>query len=359
MHGLAVSVATSWTGDSIADVLQRVIAVMGRPAAYLKDGGNDRQKAIRLLDEPGLASPSIDDISPAVANLLKRRYQEHPMFAAFVSACGHVSGQLKHTMLACLVPPNVHTKARFMKVHRLVTWADRVLKLSPAGGASKGSTLSPLRACRDPLPSCKAFIKRFRDDAVPLLACQKILKTQGLSHDTLAPCEPLIDAIPSAVVRRDFVTYLQGQLETATTLGLDEGGLPISSDQIESLFGLAKPHGVGEIKDAGRIAIRLPALCGTPSRAEAEQVLEISMAEQTEITSRFTSLTQQRREVLPNPDRRERLSIDHAHTPIELIPSAKKRSSHQEILKISMCYKETYGPKLKRQDGHDCPERAV
>ena len=84
-------------------------------------------------------------------------------------------------MLACLAPPNVHTKARFMKVHRLVTWADRLLNLSPAGGAKTGSTLAKLRACLDALPSCKALIKRFRDDAVPLLACQKILKTQGLS----------------------------------------------------------------------------------------------------------------------------------------------------------------------------------
>jgi hypothetical protein len=29
-----------------------------------------------------------------------------------------------------------------MKVHRLVTWADRLLNLSPAGGAKAGSTLA-------------------------------------------------------------------------------------------------------------------------------------------------------------------------------------------------------------------------
>ena len=57
VHGLAVSVAASWTGDTLADVLQRLIAVMGRPAAYLKDGGSDLQKAIRLLDEPGSCEP--------------------------------------------------------------------------------------------------------------------------------------------------------------------------------------------------------------------------------------------------------------------------------------------------------------
>src|SRR2546427_9702904 len=157
-------------GGAVAASLTRLIAQMGRPAAYLKDGGGDLHKAVALLDEQGLASPCIDDISHAVAGMLKRTYQDHPAFATFLSACGRVSGKLKHTILACLAPPNVRTKARFMNVHRLFTWADRVLKLSPAGGAKSGSTLAKLRACLEHLPDCKALIKRFRADALGLLA---------------------------------------------------------------------------------------------------------------------------------------------------------------------------------------------
>src|SRR5919106_2056756 len=174
---LAVSVADVWTGEIIAALLKRLIAQMGRPAAYLKDGGGELQKALALLGEQGLASPCLDDISHAVAGMLKRFYHAHPAFATFLSACGRVSGKLKHTLLACLAPPTVRTKARFMNVHRLFTWADRVLKLSPPGGAKSGSTLAKLRACLDQLPACKALIKRFRADADCLLACQKILKS--------------------------------------------------------------------------------------------------------------------------------------------------------------------------------------
>lgn len=129
---MAVSVADSRTGESIAAFLERPIASAGRPAAYLKDGGTDLQKAIRLLDEQGPASPCIDDISHVIANLLKWRYQDQPIFEAFLSACGRVSGKLKQTALACLAPPKVQTKARFMNVHRLIRWADRLLGLSPA-----------------------------------------------------------------------------------------------------------------------------------------------------------------------------------------------------------------------------------
>ncbi|MDQ3960292.1 MAG: hypothetical protein M3255_08460 [Pseudomonadota bacterium] len=211
--------------------------------AYLKDGGHDLQKAIKVLDEQGLASPTIDDISHAIAHLLKRHYHDHPLLATFLSACGCVSGRLKQTLLACLTPPNVHTKARFMNLHRLVCWAQRLLKLSPPGRAAQDSTLAQLRACLDRLPACKAFIQRFHADATPLLACQKLLKNRGLGHDTQADCLRLIETIPSAAVRREFADYLHQQLQTATRLGLDSVGLPISSDPIESLFGLETTRG--------------------------------------------------------------------------------------------------------------------
>ena len=356
---VAVAVAASWTGDTIAAFLQRVIAVLGRPAAYLKDGGTDLQKAVRVVGEHGLPSLAIDDISHAVATLLKRHYHQHPLLATFLSACGQVSGKLKQTLLACLAPPTVQTKARFMNLHRLVLWADRLLRLSPPGRAAHGSALEKLRACLDQLPSCKAFLTRFRADALPLLECQKMLKTQGLSHRTLTKCEPLINAISSSPVRRDFASYLQVQLATATTLGLAEVGLPISSDPIESLFGLAKQHGVGEVKDANRIALHLPALCGVPTRAEAQQVGEVSVAQQKAFTSQLTSLIKQRREVLPHPECLETLSRDQAPTYVELLPGSKLRATARGTFNISNSYQDTRGPKLECQDARDCPEVAV
>src|SRR4030095_6040486 len=125
--------------------------------------------------------------------------------------------------------------------------------------------------------------------------CQQILKPRALSRPPRARCEPLLDAMPTATVRQEFRAYLEVQLETAKRLGLDDAGLPISSDAIESLFGVAKRHGVGQTQDAARIALRLPAFCGAPTREEAQQVLGVSVARQHEFTAALTSLTQQRR----------------------------------------------------------------
>jgi len=279
-----------------------------------------------------------------VANILKRRYQDHPQFTTFLSACGRVSGKLKQTILACLVPPRLPGKARFMNVHRLVSWADRVLKLSPAGGAAGGSMLAKLRASLDQLPACRALIKQFQADAVALLACQQIVKTRGLSHQTLSACDDLIAQLPSAAVRREFDAYLRYQLETATALGLDDVGMPISSDAIESLFGVAKRHGTGEVHDAGRMALRLPALCGTLTRQEAEAVATISVAQQHEFSAGLPSLTKQRREVLSHPECLEQLGLDH-RPPIEFIAGSKNRSKVDKIIDISTGYEESLGPR--------------
>jgi len=203
VHGIAVSVADAWTGETLAERLKRLLATLGRPAASLKDRGSDRHKAVDVLAEHGLASPCLDDIAHAAAGMLQRSYQHPPAFERFVSACGRVSGQRKHTLLACLAPPTVRTKARFLPGHRLVPWAERLLQLSPPGGAKAGSTLARLRACMGELPACKDLITRFRADAHGLLECQRILKTKGLSHDTLAQCEPLICEMPTSTVRQE------------------------------------------------------------------------------------------------------------------------------------------------------------
>src|SRR6266571_5240422 len=343
VHCIGVCVADSWTGEAIAESLKRLIAQMGRPAASLKDGGSELHKAVALLEEQRLGSPCLDDISHAAAGMLKRYYQSHPAFESFLSACGRVSGKLKHTLLACLAPPTVRTKARFMNVHRLVAWADRVLQLSPPGGAKRGSMLAKLRSALDDLPDCKTLIKRFQGDAGALLACQDLLKNRGLGTATVAQCAALIDAMPTAAIGQEFRAYLTHQLGIATTVGLAHMGVPISSDAIESLFGVGKRHGVGETPDAARIALRLPAFCGRPTREEAEHVLGVSVAQQHACTAALPSLTQQRREVLAHPERLESLLREPASPHVTLIPSPKTHAKNEVSIDLKKSYRNKNG----------------
>ncbi len=326
---VAISVAASWTGETVADFLEKVIAVTGRPTAYLKDGGTELAKAVRLLDERGMSSPSVEDISHIAANLLKHEYRNHPMFETFISACGKFSKKVKQTVLACLAPPKISTKARFMNLHRLVRWADKLLGHSPKGRSPKGSALSKLRAAIGQIPKCRSFISNFLRDAGSLLACQKILKAEGLSPDTYEKCKKLLEVIPPrSSVRQGFTDWAERQLGVSAGIGMKNTGMPVSSDNIESLFGLVKEHGTGKIKDANRMALRIPALCGELTGEDVSRVMGVSVREQQKITASLPSLTRQRRDILPKPGSLEKIITEGKKRNLELIPRAEKRSNN-------------------------------
>jgi len=324
VHCVGVSVASSWNGDSIATFLKKIIAVLGRPLAILKDGGTDLAKATSVLLEDGMPIKCIADVSHVVANILRHKYEKCPRFKLFLSVCGEASKMLKQTLLACLAPPKVSTKARFMNVHKLVSWAQKILNHSTAGRAPVGSVLAKLRLAIGKLPWCKNIIKSFLADAMPLLECQKIIKTAGLSTKTQQECLKILEAQPHySSVFKDFSQWMAEQLMVAEELGLENVGLPISSDTIESLFGVAKHHGVGAIKDPNRIALHIPALCGSLTPQDAHRAMNISMSEVDDITETLTSLTKQRREILPNPGTIEKLAEKTVVNNLELLPRSK------------------------------------
>lgn len=339
VHPLAVAVAESWTGDAVAEVLKQLIGTLGRPVALLKDGGSELAKAADDLGADGLGTRCLDDLSHVAANLLKHQYVQHPQFETFLSACGQVSKHLKQSALACLAPPKTSTKARFMNLHRLVKWADQLLQHSAPGAARAGSALAKLRGALDRLPSCRAFIRLFRRDAETLLQCQAVLKAKGLSQQTSEQCHQIVETMPpSSPVRRGFKAWMDKHLAVARELGLDAVGLPISSDPIESLFGVTKQHSQGPIKDADRLAVYLPAFCGRLSRADAVRVLEISVAQQREVMGSVSSLSKQRRQVLPNPGSLESLFEADGRPHVELFAGSTNRSKSATISTLSNGY---------------------
>lgn len=287
---VAISVAPSWTGESIADFLEQVIHITGKPAAFLKDGGLDLKKGVRLLNERRLFCQSIDDVSHVVANLLKREYTKHPSYESFMSICGQASKKMKQSHIASLAPPKISTKARFMNLHRLVKWAELILQHSPRGRASEGSMISKLRKSLGKLSEHRQFVHRFLRDARPLLKCQEILKNKGLNLDTYNKCKDLLQDIPKrSQVYIGFLVWMETQLMVAESLGLSSIGMPVSSDTLESLYGIGKTHGTGEVKDANRIALRLPAFCGELSADAAKMVMGVSVTQQQEVENELLS----------------------------------------------------------------------
>ena len=349
-HCVSVKVSGSWTGESVANFLLETINAVGPPLAILKDGGTDLAKAVRILGERGLAIPTIDDVSHFAANLLKKEYGNHPMLPKFLSVCGAASKKLKQSILACLAPPRISIKARFMNLGRLVEWADKILKHSPKGRAATGSLLEKLRKCIEGLPECKRFIEQFFRNANALAKIQKILKNRGLSSETVEECKEILreSVAPSSIVRIGMMNWLDNHLAIAKGLGLADAGLPITSDSIESLFGVAKDRGTGPVKDANRIAARLPVFCGPTTMEDVEAALKVSVKERERVLDCGPSLIKQRRKVLPNPGALESLATDLPEIGLTLIPEAKTRQKNDVIEFDSSGYNKRRGSDAER-----------
>ncbi|MBC8548708.1 MAG: hypothetical protein H8D23_03565 [Candidatus Brocadiales bacterium] len=342
---VAVAVAPTWTGITIAEFLEKVMNEAGIPDAILKDGGADLGKGVRVLNEEEQRCLSIDDLSHVIANLFKHEYEEDPMFNTFLSACGKVSTKLKQTALAFLAPPKVSTKARFMNLHQLVTWADNILAHSPRGRVKNDSLEAKLRANLDHLPECKIFIKHFIRDAVPMLACQEILKKNGLSQNSYTECQHLIETIPQkSSVRIGFQQWADKHLVVAAKLGLAESGLPPSTDILESAFGTLKQNHAGTTKDAYRMALLLPVICGEYTKQDVKLLERVSTKDLKAETDGIPSLTQQRRYVLPNPGTLNEIKLDELKQTFELMPRAKNQSKNHILPNISVGCDITDGP---------------
>lgn len=235
-----------------------------------------------------------------------------------------------------------------MNIHRMVRWAEMVLQHSPRGRASKDSAVSKLRICIGNLPEYKQFIKRFLRDALPLLTSQKILKTQGLNMKTYKECKELLKTIPQgSQVRIGFITWMEKQLMVAESLGMGNIGMPISSDNIESLFGLGKTHGTGEVKDANRIALRLPAFCGCVNRESARMVMGVTVKEQQEVEKKLLSLTRQRREILPAPGSLTDSLVSESDGYLSILPVPKSDEKIDNMVDITTNFNQSDGPKNK------------
>lgn len=138
----------------------------------------------------------------------------------------------------------------------------------------------------------------------------------------------------------------------AEELGQADVGLPVTTDSIESLFGVAKVRGTGLVKDANRIAARLPAFCGPPPTLEdAEAALNVSVKERERILGSAPSLIKQRREVLPNSGALESLAPGQPGGGLTLIPGSKTRQKNEEVPIVSNVFEKKSGPAFMRDRG--------
>jgi hypothetical protein len=259
---IGLSLGDTWNGARVNTVLLALFERCGWPSHVVSDCGSDIKKGIveTVREAPNQAS-WISDVSHCVANALKHYYAKLSIFRQFQSLCTQMRQRLQQTRFAFLLPPKARTKGRFLSASRQAEWGLQTLAYLEAKQREASPEVSALAEALRGLKSFKLFLMTFVRNTTCLNHVMKIVKTQGLSAQSIHACQEMLGALPGrSPIRKEVHRYLQHYVPVVES---SDSPLLGSSDVIESLIGKAKQrleaNGRSELNKS---ILLIPCLCG-------------------------------------------------------------------------------------------------
>lgn len=274
---VGLSVRESWTGEDVKEQLSRIFDIAGLPAAIVKDQGADLKRGVALLLKERKGIVVIRDVGHVFALLLKHEYEKNPVFVRFLKLIDSARARLCHSDLAALRPPKIRAKGRFQGISRVVDWATRMAELlAGSGRPARGGLRERLTHAMPKLCAMRFFFTRFSRDCAALNAVMELLKTKGLNQETYKAAVALLAPLPArSRMKCAALTWLDETLRMHCRLGIGQTPLVVSSDVIESLYGIVKM--ILERSPApefGTLSLATPLFCGNLTEHVVREALE-------------------------------------------------------------------------------------
>lgn len=226
-----ISIAKSWNGTTIKDVLNKVAEKIGHDPEYvMSDNGSTIGKAVR---DAGYKHHL--DISHSLGMFLERVYKNEPDFQKLSKKVS--DARLKYNMqeVAFIQPPSQRSIARFINMSKWIEWASRMQYV--------------YHTLQDDIKSIYGFIPQnasLVDELSEVMSCinriEKDIKNNGISHESAARCKQLVrNTLMSGNERQYKIgTFILEYLDRETSFMNEDESHNASTDTIESTFGVAK-----------------------------------------------------------------------------------------------------------------------
>ena len=226
-----ISIAKSWNGTTIEDVLKKVSEKIGHDPEYvISDNGSTIGKAVR---DAGYRHHL--DISHSLGMFLERVYKNEPDFQELSKKVS--DARLKYNMqeVAFIQPPSQRSIARFINMSKWIEWASRMQYV--------------YHTLQDDIKSIYGFIPQnasLVDELSEVMGCinriEKDIKNNGISHESAARCKQLVrNTLMSGNERQHKIgTFILEYLDRETSFMDEDESHNASTDTIESTFGVVK-----------------------------------------------------------------------------------------------------------------------
>ncbi len=291
---IGLSLGQTWNGERVKTYFVSLFARCGWPSHVVSDCGSDSKKGIvdALLEAPNAAA-WISDVTHFVANALKHYYAKLSLFQQFQARCTRIRQRLQQTRFAFLLPPKARAKGRFLSVSRQAEWGLQTLASLEAKEREASPDVPALTHALRGLKSFKLFLMTFVRNTTCLNQVMKIVKTQGLSVESIQACQETLGDLPvRSPIRQEVSHSLQHYVPVVES---SESPLLGSSDVIESLIGKAKQrleaNGRSELNKS---ILLIPCMCGALSQdLVAEALATVRVQEVTTWVSEHVGETMQ------------------------------------------------------------------
>jgi hypothetical protein len=230
------------TQETVCAQLESAVAKTGVPRVILDDHGSDLHGGVKLFQQRHPRTIEIYDVTHKAARLLKRRLEHDPRWTEFCRHVGQTRRQIQQTPLACLLPPTVGDKARFMNLGPLIRWGVdtlRVLDQPPA----------PLTQ-QAPAETRESRLGWLRDYAAPLREWSQFtavidttldfVRGEGLTPQSGAEVRDMLDALCLDPPARTLAIELAAFVRDESAKAAPGERLPGSTEVLESCFGKLK-----------------------------------------------------------------------------------------------------------------------
>ena len=226
-----ISIARSWNGESIKDVLEKVAKKIGHAPEYvISDNGSTVRKAVR---ESGFKHHL--DISHSLGMFLERVYKKD---ADFQRLSDEVQmARLKYNMqdVAFVQPPSQRSVARFMNMSKWIEWASRMQYVYH-------TLQNDIKEVYKFIPDNAALVDELSEVMDCITKIEHDIKANGISYESAVRCKRLvINTIMNGNERQRKVgTYILEYLDSEVSFMGEKEQHNASSDSVESTFGVTK-----------------------------------------------------------------------------------------------------------------------
>lgn len=229
-------------GRVVEGRLQAIAEKTRDPRAIVCDGGTDLRKGIAGFREtrPNVAAPY--DVTHKMALLLQAKLERDPRWGKFISTVNQTRARVALTELACLSPPSLKAKARYMNLSPLVRWGQRTLRFLDDPHEIPGETIDPerleeklgwLRDCREALYQWSVLLAIAE-------TTEQYVRQEGYHAAATEQLRQRLDGLGINAAAQAMETAAIGFVEEQSLAAWPGEHLIGSSEVIESLIGKYK-----------------------------------------------------------------------------------------------------------------------